>query len=119
MEFSYEFSYGHKTFYVTDQQKAEGCFDFIKFLQKNEITSNNPHEEVYYSTDKKITLKTYFLNTDKFSDLLDLYADMGMFPSVQYYLFKVLNMYIQEKGNGNYKDNYRFKIFMRTYEKLK
>lgn len=119
METSIEISYGEKSIYITNPQELENYIGFLMFLIDNDIINKTPDfMSVYYSSDKKITLKTYFINTDLFPDLLDRYKDIGVSPIIQLFLFRLLSLYCKVKNKRQEISGHIIRLSVRTYENV-
>lgn len=119
METSIEISYEKKSIYITNSQELENYIGFLMFLIDNDIINKTPDfMSVYYSSDKKITLKTYFINTDLFPDLLDRYKDIGVSPIIQLFLFRILSLYCKVKNKKQEISGHIIRLSVRTYENV-
>lgn len=116
MENTIEFVYGQKNIYISNRREMENYIGFINFLKSNNIISNKPnYSSIYYSTDSSIKLDMYFADLAYLAKTLNNFSDLGFTPSNQFFLFKMLSLFIEVKLKER-KDNY-FRIFIRTYTK--
>lgn len=119
METSIEILYEEKSIYITNPQELENYIGFLMFLIDNDIINKTPDfMSVYYSSDKKITLKTYFINTELFPDLLDKYKDLGISPIIQLFLFRILSLYCKVKNKRQEISGHIIRLSVRTYENV-
>lgn len=119
METSIEISYGEENIYITNQQELENYISFLMFLMDNNIISRTPsYESNYYSTNKKIVLRTYFINTHLFPKVLDKYKDIGFSPIIQAFLFIMLSIFCKVKIEKQGNQEQFMSLFVRTYENV-
>lgn len=119
METTIEFTYGKHTLYITDPKELENYVNFTSFLLDNLVITYKPgYMSTYFTSNKKIVLRTFFLDVILFPDLLIKYSDLGITPTIQKFLFEVLALYCKAKNDDSPEQTSEIKMSIRTYENV-